>query len=48
MYTLRHQKKQKQTRRSTGTKICKGCLGLIKNIYINLLNKNKSKKLYWS
>ena len=29
MYTLHHQKKQK-TRYSPGTKICKGCLGLIK------------------
>ena len=35
MYTLHHKKKQKQkTGRSPGTKICKECLELIKNMYI--------------
>ena len=35
MYTLNHKKKQKQkTRRSPGTKICKGCSGLINKKYI--------------
>ena len=34
MYTLNHQKKQNQkTRRSPGTKIFKGCIGLINKKY---------------
>ena len=30
IYTLHHQKQKQKTRRSPGTKIYKGCLGLIK------------------
>ena len=40
MYTLQHQKQKQKTRRLQGTKIYKGCLGLINE---NYLNKNKSK-----
>ena len=40
MHTLQHQKQKQKTRRLPGTKIYKGCLGLINE---NYLNKNKSK-----
>ena len=44
MYTLHHQKKQKQkTRRLPVTKICKGCLGFNKIKNVNYLDKINQK-----
>ena len=40
MYTLHNQ--NKKTRCLPGTRICKGCLGLIKLKKKKILNKNKS------
>ena len=43
MYVLLHQKQKQKARRSPGTKIYKGYLGLIKTKRINFLNKNNQK-----